>query len=124
MGINSTRDRLVVSHAGGEKDIYGITSSSVRLLHRSGKHSHEMPPGRTLFVNQSLTVSASPDFSLNFYDPKMKSGKGVIATLFWLLLFILAFLAILVFAVPESHPLIREYVPHAAKLLDIRGSEL
>ena len=93
MGINLARDKLVVSHAGGEKDIFSIPS--LRLLHRSNKHSHEMPPGKSIFALEDVVVSASPDFSLNFFDPKTSSGfGGYLRTLLVLIFVILLILVI------------------------------
>lgn len=99
MGIHPSRTRIVVSHAGGEKDIYSIPS--LRLLHRSKKHCHEMPPGDTLFANgEDLTVSVSPDFSLNFFDPKIATSKC--AWLFWLVVLLLALSAYVWLCVPQG----------------------
>ena len=71
MAINQERTKIAVSHAGGEKDIYQLPS--LKRLNRMNKHCHEMPPGKTVFVND-LIVSGSPDFSLNFFDPKKTSN--------------------------------------------------
>ena len=95
MGIHPNRDRVAVSHAGGEKDIYAVPSC--KLISRSGKHCHEMPPCKTVFVNNNLVVSGSPDFSLNFFDPRMNSSS-FIGNLFRLILalLIITLIAVLV----------------------------
>ena len=99
MGINLERNKIVVSHAGGEKDIFAIPS--LRLIHRSNKHGHEMPPGKSIFAFDDLVVSASPDFSLNFFDPKASSGYGKFIFLILALLIFLLLISIVVF-VPEA----------------------
>jgi WD40 repeat protein len=99
VGISQNRDKIVVSHAGGEKDIYAVPS--LRLLHKSNKHSHEMPPAKSMFAFDDLVVSASPDFSLNFFDPKSKSGCGFFALLLLVVLILLIVAAIFAF-LPEA----------------------
>jgi WD40 repeat protein len=124
MGINEQRDRVVVSHAGGEKDIFAIPS--LRKLHASNQHSHEMPPGKTLFVFKDLVVSASPDFSLNFYDPLRKSSgifTRLLLFIFWLLLAGILIVCGVFMFLPEGKQVLLQHVP-ALKQFDPHGAEL
>jgi WD40 repeat protein len=119
MGISAKRDRIVVSHAGGEKDIFAVPS--LRKLHSMNQHSHEMPPGKTLFVFEDLVVSASPDFSVNFFDPYAKRSSSLIMILFWLILVLILIAAGVFLLVPEGRQIMVQHVPALALL---HGDEL
>lgn len=93
MGISECKTKVVVALAGGEKNIYKISHTNIKLILQSNKHCHEMPPGDTLFLNsdENFVVSASPDFSLNFFDPRFQSRSGLLwAALIVLILCIIA----------------------------------
>ena len=122
MGINQARDRVVVSHAGGEKDVYALPS--LRLVHRMNKHSHEMPPGKSMFVFNDLVVSASPDFSLNFYDPLARRGYGFCTWLIILLLTMLVVLLAVLLYVPAGKAVLIEHIPALKNLAKSRAEEL
>ena len=119
MGISAKRDRIVVSHAGGEKDIFAVPS--LRKLHSMNQHSHEMPPAKTLFVFEDLVVSASPDFSVNFFDPYAKRSSSLIIILFWLILVLILIAAGVFLFMPEGRQLMVQHVPALALL---HGDEL
>ena len=121
MGINSARDKVVVSHAGGEKDIYALPS--LRTVSRMTKHSHEMPPGNSVFVLEDLVVSGSPDFSLNFFDPKQRSGLSILTLLLVLIMLLFAAVAVVIMYVPEGKALLVQHVP-GLKNLHPRFEEL
>jgi WD40 repeat protein len=119
IGINTQRDRIVFSHVGGEKDIYAVPS--LKLIHRSRKHCHEMPPGICLFVAPELVLTASPDFSVNFHSPKMTKSNPLWTLLMMLVLFfILAMLFITAF-LPETRDAIHR---QATSILQGRFEEL
>ena len=124
MGINAQRDRVVVSQAGGEKNVFAVPS--LRKLHSSNRHSHEMPPAKTLFVFKDLVVSASPDFSLNFFDPNLRTSSlfaRVFLFLFWLIL-VCTIVAGGVFKfLPEGRQFMLQHVP-ALKQFESHGAEL
>jgi len=114
MGINQTRSRVAISHAGGEKDIYAVPSC--KLISRTPKHCHEMPPCKTVFVNNELVVSGSPDFSLNFFDPRMNSSSflsKLFKFILLLLILILSVLLVVILFVPSGKDILHATFPDA-----------
>ena len=109
MGINQTRDRIVVSHAGGEKDVFAVPS--LRKLFSMTQHSHEMPPGKSFFVFDDLVASASPDFSLNVFDPYAKRTRGFLSMLFWLIVLVLLISAAVFFLYPQGREIMVHHLP-------------
>ena len=122
IGISASRDKVVVSHMEGEKSIYLVPS--LRLVNRTTKKPHQMPPGKTAFVFDQLAVSGSPDFCLHFYEPNKTAGKSACA---WILIFILLLLvlaAAIFFLVPEGRAVMVQHVPVLQQIADLRASEL
>jgi WD40 repeat protein len=118
MGIHPNRDRVAISHAGGEKDIYAVPSC--KLISRTAQHCHEMPPCKTVFVNNNLVVSGSPDFSLNFFDPRMNSSSFIGKLFrFILILLIITLLAVLVVILffPSGADVLHSAFPDAMAML-------
>ena len=123
MGINQSRDKVAISHAQGEKDMFAVPAC--RLISSTGRdrNYHEMPPCKTVFVNTSCVVSGSPDFSLNFFDPRMKSSS-FFAKLFrfilWLLIIVLLTVLAVILFVPSGTELLHQHFPDAMAILHHR----
>ena len=122
MAINATRTRVAISHAGGEKDIVSVPG--MRMVGSMRKHSHEMPPGKTIFVFENLIVSASPDFSLNFFDPLKRSNalSSLCMFVLWLVLLLLIVTACIAVLVPDGQNMVLQQVRQIEA--SIRGQEL
>ncbi len=115
MGINAKRDQVVLSHVGGEKDIYGVPA--LKLVKKSKKHCHEMPPGNCMFVEHDLVLTASPDFSVNFFSHNMRSKPSsvtkFVCTLLLILLLVLTLAAVFVaLYLPNGRAMIADHVNH------------
>jgi hypothetical protein len=126
MGINQTRDKVAVSHANGEKDIYSLVPGC-KLLSRTPNHCHEMPPCKTVFVNNQLVVSGSPDFSLNFFDPRMNASSfftNLIRFILWLLILVLLVLLVVILFFPSGSDLLHKTFPDAMAILHGQRDEL